>query len=352
MKQNGLLSCAAALQPLTDRIAGLSRAGCFFSQINRLMNNEPSRKLQYKSIDIDGISIFYREAGIPGNPVILLLHGFPSSSHMYRNLMPALADRYHVIAPDYPGFGHSDMPAPADYHYTFDRLSQTMEEFIDALGLQRFSLYMQDYGAPVGFRIALRRPESIQALLIQNGNAYKEGLGPAIDDGRRYWADRNAETEAAMARILTLEGTKFQYVDGAGDPEAISPDAWHYDQHFLDRPGNKEIQLELLYDYRNNLLQYPDWQRYLREQQPPVLITWGKNDALFTAEGALAYRKDLDNPEIHLFDTGHFALEEYHAEIAFLIGRFLHSKNVGARQEPGYVAINSLTSQPMTNPLS
>jgi pimeloyl-ACP methyl ester carboxylesterase len=277
----------------------------------------------YKSIAIEGVTIFYREAGNVSKPTILLLHGFPSSSHMYRNLIDELSDQYHLIAPDYPGFGNSEMPARTAYNYTFDNLSVTIEKFIDAIGLKKFSLYMQDYGSPVGYRIAVRRPELIQALLIQNANAYVEGLGPAIQDGQNYWANKNEETEKAMRGILTLEGTKLQYLDGVENPEKISPDAYHYDQYFLNRPGNVEIQLDLLYDYRHNITLYPVWQKYLRETQPPTLITWGKNDALFTEAGALAYKKDLKNPEIHLFNTGHFALEEFHSEIASLIKTFL-----------------------------
>ncbi|SKC41660.1 alpha/beta fold hydrolase [Ohtaekwangia koreensis] len=277
----------------------------------------------HKTISVDGIKIFYREAGSPFNPLILLLHGFPSSSHMYRDLMYDLADDYHLIAPDYPAFGNSDMPDRNIYSYTFDNLSMTIEKFIDALKLSKFSIYMQDYGSPVGYRIAVRRPAQIQALIIQNANAYEEGLGPAIEDGKRFWANRNEETENAMRGILTIEGTKMQYMDGVESPEKISPDAYLYDQLFLDREGNKKIQLDLLYDYRNNITLYPVWQKYLRDHQPPALITWGKNDALFTDKGAVAYKKDLPDAEIHLLNTGHFALEEFHAEIAAHIDDFL-----------------------------
>jgi len=277
----------------------------------------------YKTITIDGAKIFYREAGETSRPLILLLHGFPSSSHMYRDLINDLADRYHLIAPDYPGFGNSDMPAREAYTYTFDNLSYTIEKFIDALQLKKINLYIQDYGSPVGYRIAVRRPELIQSLIIQNANAYEDGLGPALEDGKRFWANRNEETEKAMRWILSLDGTKLQYLDGTENPEKISPDAYHYDQYFLERPGNKEIQLDLLYDYQNNIKLYPVWQKYLRDHQPPALITWGKNDALFTGSGALAYKKDLPNAEVHLLNTGHFALEEYHTEIAAHIDTFL-----------------------------
>jgi len=281
--------------------------------------------IQYKSVTVDDVNIFYREAGDPSKPLIVLLHGFPSSSHMYRDLMNDLKNDFHLLAPDYPGFGNSDMPSLNAYNYTFDQLSITIEKWIDALQLKPFALYIQDYGAPVGYRIALRRPDLIHALLIQNGNAYEEGLGPAIDDGKRFWADRNEITEKAMRQALTLEGTKFQYLNGVEDESRISPDAYLYDQYFLDRPGNDKIQLALLYDYRNNLLQYPAWQQWLREKQPPTLITWGKNDLFFTEAGALAYQKDLPQAQIHLLNSGHFALEEFHETIASYIHDFLRS---------------------------
>jgi pimeloyl-ACP methyl ester carboxylesterase len=279
--------------------------------------------VHYKTIRVDGLTIFYRQAGDRAKPTILLLHGFPSSSHMYRDLINELSDDYFLIAPDYPGFGNSDVPSREVYTYTFDRLSVTMEKFIDALHLNKLILFMQDYGAPVGYRIARRRPSIVQALLIQNANAYEEGLGPAIEDGKRFWANRNDETENAMRKILTLDGTKMQYLDGVENPEKVSPDSYHHDQYFLERPGNKEIQLDLLYDYRTNIMQYPLWQRYLHDHQPPTLITWGKNDALFTAAGALAYKKDLPNAKIVLLNSGHFALEEFHVEIAVYIKQFL-----------------------------
>lgn len=280
-------------------------------------------KIYYRNISVDGIKVFYREAGDPSLPKILLLHGFPSSSHMYRDLINDLSSDFHLIAPDYPAFGNSDTPDAKSYAYTFDNLSCTMERFIDAVGLKKFSVYIQDYGAPIGYRILLRRPELLQALIIQNANAYEEGLGPAIDDGKRFWANRTKETEDAMRTILSPEGTRMQYVDGVEELSQLNPDAWIYDQLFLERPGNKEIQLDLLYDYQNNLKQYPAWQKFLREVQPPTLITWGKNDALFTEKGAIAYKGDLPNAELHLFNTGHFALEESHEEIAALIKCFL-----------------------------
>jgi pimeloyl-ACP methyl ester carboxylesterase len=280
-------------------------------------------QILYKNITVDSLRIFYREAGDPQKPTVLLLHGFPSSSHMYRDLISDLAPHYHLIAPDYPGFGNSDMPGRDQYAYTFDNLSVTMEHFIDALQLTSFSLYMQDYGSPVGYRIAVRRPEWIQALLIQNANAYEEGLGPAMESGKQFWAHRNETTENEMRKAISPEGVRFQYVEGVENPERMNPDAWQYDQYFLNRPGNEAIQLDLLYDYRNNITQYPVWQQYLRAHQPPALLTWGRNDVFFTAAGALAYKRDLPDAEVHLLNTGHFALEECHHAIAQHIHAFL-----------------------------
>lgn len=282
-----------------------------------------SRRIKYQYATVDGIELFYRQAGDPSSPTLLLLHGFPSSSHMYRDLIADLADDFHLVAPDYPGFGNSSMPSRSEYTYTFDNLSTTIEKFIDALGLQKFYLYIQDYGSPVGFRIATRRPELIQGLIIQNANAYEDGLGPAIDDGKRFWANRTQETEAAMRSALTIEGTKFQYLHGVKDTTLVSPDAYRYDQYFLDRPGNAEIQLDLLYDYRNNITLYPLWQKYFRDHQPPALIVWGKNDVFFTADGAVAYKNDLHNAKVILLDTGHFALEDHHFEISNHIRSFV-----------------------------
>jgi pimeloyl-ACP methyl ester carboxylesterase len=291
--------------------------------LKALVMEQQQSNIVYKNIAVDGLHIFYREAGDPQHPTILLLHGFPSSSHMYRDLMVHLAPHYHLIAPDYPGFGNSDMPGRDLYAYTFDNLSVTMEHFIDALQLTSFSLYMQDYGSPVGYRIAVRRPELIQALLIQNANAYEEGLGPAMESGKQFWANRNESTENEMRKAISPEGVRFQYVEGVESLERMNPDAWQYDQYFLNRPGNEAIQLDLLYDYRNNITQYPVWQQYLRTHQPPALLTWGRNDVFFTAAGALAYKRDLPDAEVHLLNTGHFALEECHHVIAQHIHAFL-----------------------------
>ena len=277
--------------------------------------------VQYKTIKIGSLDIFYREAGDPSKPTILMLHGFPSSSHMYRDLLRDLAPNYHVIAPDFPGFGLSSCPGEDQYEYSFDNLSTTMEQFINALKLTELILYVQDYGGPIGFRIASRRPQLIRALIIQNANAYKEGLGDAIAPMKNYFTNPNEETEKGARGIFST--TKWQYTDGAADISRISPDSYIVDQFFLDRPGNDKIQLALFRDYKNNLVLYPKWQSYFKTMQPPALILWGRNDKIFIAPGAEAYKRDLKNIEVHLLNGGHFVLEEYHREAAKLIDSFL-----------------------------
>ncbi len=281
---------------------------------------------KYRTIDIDGLDIFYREAGSPDAPVILLLHGFPTSSHMFRNLIPALSHKYRLIAPDYPGFGNSSMPSMDDFDYTFDRLAEVVEKFIQALDLKQYSLYLMDYGAPIGFRLAAAHPERVQALLIQNGNAYEEGLKEFWTPIKAYWQDKTTENADKLREFLNIEATKWQYTHGVRNPEAISPDNWQLDQLFLDRPGNQEIQLALFYSYGSNPPLYPQWQEYLRKYQPPTLITWGKNDYIFPESGAHPYKQDLKNIEFHLLDTGHFALEEEGEAIANYIDNFLDSQ--------------------------
>ncbi|MEM8805580.1 MAG: alpha/beta hydrolase [Cyanobacteria bacterium P01_G01_bin.38] len=292
------------------------------SSISAPPNNTP-QNTRYRTINIDGLDIFYREAGDPSNPTILLLHGYPTSSHMFRNLIPALSDRYHLVAPDYPGFGNSAMPTVDQFTYTFDNLAAVIEQFVQTLGLNQYSLYLMDYGAPIGFRLATNHPEKVEALLIQNGNAYEEGLQDFWQPIRAYWADRSKENEAPLRQFMTLENTKWQYVTGTRNAEVISPDNWNLDQRFLDRPGNTDIQFALFYDYQTNLSLYPEWQTYLREAQPPTLITWGKNDVIFPESGAHPYKQDLNTIEFHLLETGHFALEEDGTEIASLIRQFL-----------------------------
>jgi pimeloyl-ACP methyl ester carboxylesterase len=285
-----------------------------------------SADVAYKTVKIDGLDIFYREAGPANAPTLLLLHGFPSSSHMFRELIPALAARYHVVAPDYPGFGQSSAPSQSDFNYTFDRLAQVIDRFTQVLKLRSYSLYMMDYGAPVGFRLAVQHPERVKALIIQNGNAYEEGLREFWDAFRTYWSNPSAANAEPLLALLTVDVTRFQYVDGTRNESRISPDTWTLDQSRLDRPGNREIQLALFYDYRTNVEQYPVWHRYLRTYQPPTLIVWGKNDIIFPAQGAVAFLRDLRNPELHLLDTGHFALEEDLGVIAPLIRDFLRRR--------------------------
>ena len=278
----------------------------------------------YNYADVDGYKMFYREAGDKNAQTIVLLHGFPTSSHMYRNLVPQLAKNLHVVAPDYIGFGYSDAPNAADFSYTFDNLATQVERLLfGVLGLKKFSIYVQDYGAPVGYRIASKHPQAIDAIIVQNGNAYVEGIGSAFDPMKPFWANRNTETEKPVRGLLTLETTTFQYTYGAKDPKKISPDNWTFDQIFLDRPGNDAIQLDLLHDYQSNVALYDGWQEYFRTSQPRTLILWGKNDPFFTVEGAKAYQRDLPKAELNLLDTGHFALEEEGDFIAERIKAFL-----------------------------
>lgn len=279
--------------------------------------------MKNQTITVDGQTIFYREAGDKEKPTILLLHGFPTSSHMFRNVIPALADKFHLVAPDYPGFGYSSMPPVDTFEYTFDHLAEIMDKFVTQIGLERYSLYVMDYGAPVGYRIAVKHPEKIEALIVQNGNAYDEGLGEFWEPLRAYWSDPTEKNKNALKKFLTLEATKWQYTHGVKDENAISPDNWIHDQLLLDRPGNNEIQLQLFYDYKSNPPLYPQWQEYFRKYQPPTLVVWGRNDIIFPKEGAIPYQRDLENVQIHLLNTGHFALEEEGEQIAELISRFL-----------------------------
>jgi pimeloyl-ACP methyl ester carboxylesterase len=321
-------------------------ATAVFSSVARADN---ANGVTYRTVAIEDVEIFYREAGNPAKPTLLLLHGFPTSSHMFRDLIPALADDFHLVAPDYPGYGFSSMPNVDEFDYSFDNVARIIEKFTDEIGLDRFSLYLMDYGAPVGFRIATSRPDRIESLIVQNGNAYVEGIDNNFwEPIQAYWKDRDAINEGldndwwknvkaayenptmsnddALRFLTTLGATKWQYTNGASNVEAVSPDTWDHVQPLLDREGNQEIQLQMFYSYGSNPPLYPAWQEYLREYQPPTLIVWGKNDEIFPAAGAEPYKRDLKDLEYHLIDTGHFALETHGQEIADFMRDFLNRK--------------------------
>jgi pimeloyl-ACP methyl ester carboxylesterase len=295
------------------------------SIISDTYDNEVT-KVRYRTVSVDGLEVFYREAGRKDSPTILLLHGFPSSSHMFRGLIPSLADRFHVVAPDYPGFGYSSMPKVDAFEYTFDHLADVTEAMIEKLGIEKFSMYIFDYGAPVGFRLFERNPERVEAFIVQNGNAYEEGLRDFWDPIRTYWNSNTKENADALRNLLTLESTRWQYLNGTREEDGIAPDNWLVDQSLMDREGNQEIQLALFYDYRTNLQHYANWQALFRKHQPPTLIVWGKNDYIFPAEGAHPYKRDLKDIEFHLLDTGHFAIEEDGRLIADTMCRFLSER--------------------------
>ncbi|WP_255397138.1 alpha/beta fold hydrolase [Reichenbachiella sp. 5M10] len=278
---------------------------------------------KYKKIKIDGINIAYREAGNPQNPTLVLLHGYPASSHQYRKVLNALSDDYYLIAPDYPGYGNSDFPSPDDYEYTFKNIANTLDSFLETKGLSSYAIMMQDYGAPIGFRIANKHPERVTAIINQNGNAYEEGLGKGWELIREFWADRNEKTEKALLPAFTLEGLKWQYTHGTRNPETVNPDTWHLDYLRMSRPNAHKVNLDLWYDYQDNVKQYPLWQKYLRDNEPPMLIVWGKNDEYFPEQGAEAFKKDVKNLDYNIYNTGHFALEEDGTEIIKKIRTFM-----------------------------
>jgi pimeloyl-ACP methyl ester carboxylesterase len=293
------------------------------------MNQQVSNQKMYntvtlhKTVTVDKLSIFYRETGDPANPKLVLLHGFPSSSHQYRNLLSTLSDHFHVVAPDYPGFGNSDLPSPDEFSYTFDRLSEIIERFLKVIGFTHFGLYMQDYGGPVGFRIITRHPEWLEWLVIQNSNAYEIGFTSAWDGLRNaLWKNRTFETEAPLYGFLQLDTIRQIYLHGHKNPEVISPDNWNMDFRSMERPNARRIQMDLFYDYRTNVALYPKWQRFLHDSQPESLIFWGQNDIFFTQEGGEAYLKDLPNAEMHRLDSGHFSVEDCLGEITNNIKRF------------------------------
>jgi len=282
--------------------------------------------LTYRTVSVDELKVFYRDAGDPKAPAVLLLHGFPTSSHMFRDLIPALADRYHVVAPDLPGFGFTDAPDRARFKYTFDHLADVIDRFTEVVGLSRYAIYVFDYGAPVGFRLALRHPERVSAVITQNGNAYLEGLSEGWNPIQAYWRDPSPQNRAALRAFLTPETTQWQYTHGVPTPERLSPDAWTLDSALLARPGNDEIQLDLFGDYQSNVALYPKFQEYFRTRRPPLLAVWGKNDPFFLPPGAEAFKRDNPDAEIHLLDAGHFALESQAPEIAAIIRDFLGRK--------------------------
>ena len=286
----------------------------------------------YRRVNVEGLEIFYREAGPGDAPTVLLLHGFPSSSHMFRNLIPVIADKYHVVAPDFPGYGESSAPPVSDFEYSFERLASVTEQFTEQLGLSSYALYLSDIGASVGFRLAVMHPERVTALIIQNGGAHVEAINKEFLTGNKefatglsaYWEERSEKNaQVLLDWLLTIKGTRWHYLHGVSDPSKISPDNWVIDQAYQDRPGNKDIQLSLLHYAKRDLDVFSEWQHYLRKHQPPTLITWGKNDGIFTVEGAELLKRELPRAELHLLDTGHFALEEEVDRIGALMREFL-----------------------------
>ncbi len=314
-----LASAIAALSALsTTTLATVHQIPTTQSQ------DQHTSQIRYNTETIDGLEIFYREAGTVGQPQLVLLHGFPTSSHMFRDLIDNLKDDFHIIAPDYPGYGMSSMPSTEEFDYTFDNIADIVDTLLERKGFDDYVLYVMDYGAPVGFRIATEHPQRVAGFVVQNGNAYEEGLQEFWNPIKQYWETGAREDRDALRGLLTLEATKWQYTEGVRDESMISPDNWLVIQPLLDREGNDEIQLDLFYDYRTNVPLYPSWQQYFREHQPPMLITWGKGDHIFPESGAHPYMRDLPNAEMHILDTGHFALEEDGDQISELIRSFMH----------------------------
>lgn len=317
--------------PLLPTVASSLLATPGFHLTTKQPNTMRTSIIHYRNVRVAGLDIFYREAGDPSKPTMLLLHGYPTSSFMFRNLMPLLAERYHLVAPDYPGFGQSSFPDAAGFAYTFDNLARVMNGFVEALHLTKYSLYVMDYGAPVGFRLATQHPERVQTLIVQNGNAYADGLPAFWDPLRAFWKDpQNPALIAQIHKQFTLAGIKDQYLTGGRNPENISPDTYTLDWARMSRPGNIDVQLALYYDYRTNVALYPAWQAYFRKYQPPTLLLWGENDLIFPVPAAHAYARDLKTTELHLFDTGHFALEEEAPAMAALMEAFL-AKHVSGK---------------------
>jgi pimeloyl-ACP methyl ester carboxylesterase len=296
--------------------------------LTNIATNAQKYAVLNKTIEVNGVEIFYREAGNKEAPTILLLHGYPTSSHMFRNLINNLSDQYHLLAPDYPGFGNSEQPSMDDFDYTFANMALIAEAFLAKLEIEKYSIYLMDYGAPIGFRLAAKYPERVESLIIQNGNAYDEGLKDFWVPIKKYWQEYTLENGKQLEGFHSPDGLKWQYTHGVRNVETISPDNWNIDLKHLTRAGNNEIQLAMFYDYRTNVPLYPSWQQYFREHQPPTLIVWGKNDYIFPADGAYPYKKDLNNLDFFLLDTGHFALEEDGEQIADNILSFLSKNNI------------------------
>lgn len=290
--------------------------------------------MRYRSIDVDGVKVAYREAGRPDRPTVLLLHGVPSSSRMYDQLMRRLADEYHLVAPDYPGFGNSGTPEPRRYAYTFENLARTTQKFADALGLRHYVLLMQDYGAPVGMRMAMARPQAVGAMVFQNGNVYEEGLGPMWARRKPFWADRAAHEAEVVAAHQSLAVTRARHIGGDPDVEAYDPDLWMDEVAYLNRPGQARIQADLIHDYQHNLLAYPRWQAWLRQAQLPTLVVWGRHDPAFIEAGAHAFRRDLPAAQVHVLDGGHFVMDTRLDEMVDLTRAFLHGLDAGASKRP------------------
>ena len=318
-------SVAKPLKALVSAVAVMSASLGVLAACVPLAQSQPttativapqSTAIHYRQIKIEGVEIAYRDAGDPANPTVVLLHGFPTSSQMFRNLIPQLAERYHVLAPDYPGYGASEMPDRAAFEYSFANFANIVDSFLTEKDVSSYALYLMDYGAPVGYRVFAKHPERVTGFVIQNGNAYDEGLREFWDPIKAYWDSPDQTNRDALRGLLTIDATKWQYTHGVGDTTRISPDTWHTDQYLLDRPGNKDIQLDMFLSYATNVTEYAGWQDLFRQYQPPALIVWGKNDPIFPAEGAHPYKRDLNDLEFHLLDTGHFALEEYGDEIA------------------------------------
>jgi len=304
---------------------------CKIACLALFMNTLPGigqERVSYKTVQVNGLNIFYREAGPANGPIILLLHGVPTSSRMYQPMLESsLSAKYRLIAPDYPGFGHSSWPSPKEFSYTFDNLAQVMEDFADALKLSRYSLFLHDYGGPVGLRMAVAHPEKVQAIIIQNAVSHEEGLSPLWGARRAFWQDRASHEAEFRKAFLSVEATRNRHVGTSPHPERLNPDTWTDEFYFLNQPGQADIQTELFYDYQNNLKAYPTWQMWLRDHQPPMLVLWGRYDPSFSVAGAEAYRKDVPSAELHILDAGHFALDEERAEVISLTEAFLQKRN-------------------------